>query len=56
MNVFQDLTEKTISREDLFTGRVVSLHVDKVELPNGKISTREVVEHVDGVAVLALDE
>ena len=56
MNVFQDLTEKTISREDLFAGRVVSLHVDKVELPNGKTSSREVVEHVDGVSVLALDD
>ena len=51
-----DLTERTVSREDLFTGKVVSLHVDKVELPNGDIATREVVEHVDGVAVLPLDE
>ena len=38
-----DLTERTVSREDLFTGKVVSLHVDKVELPNGDIATREVV-------------
>ena len=51
-----NLTERTVSREDLFTGKVVSLHVDKVELPNGEIATREVVEHVDGVAVLPLDE
>ena len=50
-----DLTERTVSREDLFTGRVVSLHVDTVELPNGATSVREVVEHVDGVAVLPLD-
>ena len=51
-----DLTARTVSREDLFTGKAVSLHVDKVELPNGDIATREVVEHVDGVAVLPLDE
>ena len=51
-----ELTEKTLSRKDIFEGKVVSLHVDTVELPDGKTSIREVVEHVDGVAVLALDE
>lgn len=56
MLTFDDLTEKTVSREDIFTGKVVSLHVDTVELPNGTTSIREVVEHVDGVAVLPLDE
>lgn len=56
MLTFEDLTEKTISREDIFSGKVVSLHVDTVELPNGETSIREVVEHVDGVAVLPLDE
>ena len=50
------LTEKTLSRRDIFEGKVLSLHVDTVELPDGKTSIREVVEHVDGVAVLALDE
>ena len=51
-----DLVEKTLSREDKFQGRIVSVHVDKVLLPNGNTSTREVVDHVDGVAVLALDD
>jgi ADP-ribose pyrophosphatase len=51
-----ELTEKTLSRRDIFEGKLVSLHVDTVELPDGKTSIREVVEHVDGVAVLALDE
>lgn len=51
-----ELTEKTLSRRDIFEGKVLSLHVDTVELPDGKTSIREVVEHVDGVAVLALDE
>ena len=51
-----ELTEKTLSRTDIFKGKVVSLHVDTVELPDGTTSIREVVEHVDGVAVLALDE
>ena len=51
-----DLTEKTIRQEDKFQGRILSVHVDTVLLPNGNTSTREVVDHVDGVAVLPLDE
>ena len=56
MRKFADLTEKTLRREDIFSGKVVSLHVDTVALPNGATALREVVEHVDGVAVLPLDE
>lgn len=50
-----DLTEKMLRREDKFQGRIVSVHVDEVLLPNGNTSIREVVDHVDGVTVLALD-
>jgi ADP-ribose pyrophosphatase len=56
MNELLDLTEKPISREEKYTGKFLSVHVDRVELPNGRTSVREVVEHVDGVAVLPLDE
>lgn len=52
----QNLMEKTLSREDKFEGKILSVHVDRVLLPNGNTSTREVVEHVDGVAVLPLDD
>lgn len=51
-----DLTEKTLSREVKYTGKILSVHVDQVSLPNGHTSSREVVDHVDGVAVLPLDE
>lgn len=50
------LTEKTLSRKDVYTGLLVNVHIDEVLLPNGHTAQREVVEHVDGVAVLALDE
>lgn len=56
MRAFQNLTEKMLCREDKFQGRVVSVHVDQVELPDGRTSLREVVDHVDGVTVLPLDE
>jgi len=51
-----DLTEKTLRREEKFHGRIVSVHVDEVLLPNGHTAYREVVEHNGGVAVLALDD
>lgn len=52
----KSLVEKTLRREEKFEGKILSVHVDEVLLPNGNTSTREVVEHVDGVAVLPLDE
>jgi len=52
---YKNLEEKTLSRKDIFKGRIIDVHVDEVELPNGNRSFREVVDHVDGVAVLALD-
>lgn len=51
-----ELKETRIERRDVFDGRIFSVHVDKVRLPDGSVSTREVVEHGGGVAVLALDE
>lgn len=51
-----DLTEQTLSREDKYHGLFMDVHVDQVLLPNGHTSVREVVDHVDGVAVLPLDE
>ena len=50
-----DMTEKKLSRQDIYAGRVVTLHVDTVELPDGGTSIREIVDHPGGVAILALD-
>lgn len=51
-----DLTERTVASETLFEGHIVRLKLDKAEIPNGRVVSREVVEHPGGVAVLALDE
>ena len=51
-----DLTEKKLSREDLYQGRIITLHRDTVELPNGKTALREIVDHPGGVGILALDD
>ena len=50
------LFERQLSSEDLFSGRVVHLFRDVVELPNGKQSTREYVRHGGAVCVLPLTE
>lgn len=50
------LFEKTLDREDKFKGRIIDVHLDKVELENGKTSSREVVDHNGGVAVAAITE
>lgn len=46
------MVEKRISSETVFDGRLVSVRVDRVELPSGRIGTREVVEHPGAVAIL----
>lgn len=51
-----DFTEKTISVSDKYSGRIIYVHVDKVRLPDGSTSTREVVEHSGGVTVIPVDE
>lgn len=51
-----DLTEKTISRREIFQGRIVKLRVDTVSLPDGRESTREIIEHAGAVAIVALDK
>ncbi len=39
----------------LYEGRVVSLRVDRVKLPSGRSTIREVVEHAPVVAIVPLD-
>lgn len=47
--------EKTLSSQRIHDGRAVSLRVDTVRKPNGKVTDREIVEHSDAVAVVVLD-
>lgn len=51
-----ELFEKTLSSQSVFDGRILHITLDEIELPNGKKSKREVVNHPGGVAVVALDE
>ena len=51
-----DFTEKTLSEKEIFKGKIITVHVDDVELSDGTKSFREVVEHSGGVCVAALTE
>lgn len=48
--------EKTINEVNKFTGKILKLDLRTVELPNGKISKREIVKHPGGVAVVAFKD
>ncbi|MCQ6273805.1 NUDIX hydrolase [Bacillus sp. V3B] len=50
------LEEKTLSSEKIFSGRVISLQVDEVELPNGKTAKRELIKHPGAVAIIAITD
>jgi 8-oxo-dGDP phosphatase len=41
---------------DVHIGRVVGLRIDEVVMPGGDTATREVIEHLGAVAIVALDD
>ena len=47
--------EKVITSHPVFEGRLVKVRVDDIEMPDGRETTREVVEHGEVVAVVVID-
>ncbi len=48
--------EETLSSQLIYDGRAVKLRVDSVRLDNGRLTTREIVEHSDCIAVVVIDK
>jgi len=48
--------EKTLSSRLVYDGRAVRLRIDTVRMPSGRETTREIVEHADCVAIIAVDD
>ena len=48
--------EKTLSSQLIYNGRAVRLRIDTVQTTSGRETTREIVEHSDCVAIVAIDE
>ena len=51
-----DFTEKRIDGEEKYKGVIVRVVLDRVQLCDGKMTKREVVEHPGGVCILPIDE
>jgi ADP-ribose pyrophosphatase len=50
------LAEETLSSRRIYEGRAVNLRVDTVRLTSGRQTTREIVEHEEVVAIVAVDD
>ena len=48
-----DLTEKTLVTERKYTGKIISVDLLDIELPDGRKAKREVIRHGNAVAILA---
>lgn len=48
------LIEKTVSKKNIFEGNVIDVVVEEVELPNGKLSKREIVKHPGAVGIIPI--
>lgn len=48
-----EFTEKTLRTERKYTGKIISVDLLDVELPDGRLAKREVVRHSEAVAILA---
>lgn len=51
-----DYTETRLDGETKYEGVIVNVYLDKVQLSDGSLSKREVVEHPGGVTILPIDE
>ena len=49
------LIEKKLDGKIIYSGKILKLSVDSVELPNGKTATREYIHHSGGAAVLYVE-
>ena len=54
MNEEDSLEEKNLSSIYIYKGKIINLRQDKVKLPDGRETVREIVEHPGVVVILAL--
>lgn len=47
---------KTLSRQNVFSGKIIKVYNDEVELADGTRTTREVVSHREAVGVVAVND
>jgi ADP-ribose pyrophosphatase len=47
---------EVLSSRPVYEGKIVTMRVDEISLPQGGVATREVVEHPGAVVIVALDD
>jgi len=47
--------EKVLDSQTIYEGRLLNLHVENIELPSGKRTTREIINHHGAVVIVAVD-
>ena len=47
--------EPTVESRTVFQGRILNLRVDTVQMPNGRLTTREIAEHSHSVCAVPID-
>jgi len=50
------MLEKTQNTKQIYKGKIITVRVDQVLCSNGRVATREIVEHNPAVAILAYEE
>ena len=48
--------EKLVSSKTVFEGQAVGLRIDTIEKASGEVTTREIVQHADCIAVVVIDD
>ena len=48
--------EPTIATRSVFQGRILDVRVDTIRLPNGRETTREIVDHAPSICVVPVDD
>ena len=55
-SLFKDYKETTVKSETIYEGKILTLKLDTVELPNMKYAKREIALHPRGVGIIAMTE
>lgn len=56
MNQFEDLREVQIASEEIYDGVILHVYKDRVTLPNGNSTGRELIRHVGAVGIVPLTD
>ena len=49
-----DLTETTVSSQNVYDGELLHVYADRARLPDGKVAVREYVKHPGAVVIIPL--